>query len=113
MGRRRSRLVSSSLYQLTRFDTSVLSVVRTHYHQYSSVIISIRYLAFFNMDNMGKKYALTHEICGVTAASSSQSSPTLIQLKHSVLGSFTDSLLLHSVMFRGNIEEFLPCTCNS
>ena len=36
-----------SFYQLTTFNTSVFIVIRTHYHQYSSVITLIRYSAYF------------------------------------------------------------------
>ena len=36
-----------SFRQLTTFNTSVFIVIRSHYHQYSSVITLIRYSAYF------------------------------------------------------------------
>ena len=50
-----------SFYQLTPFNTGVFIIIRTHYHQYSSVITLIRYSAFFLLD---KKCELMHEVVG-------------------------------------------------
>ena len=42
-----SLTVSVYQLQLTTFNTSVFIIMRTHYHQYSSVITLVRYSAYF------------------------------------------------------------------
>lgn len=67
-----------SFYQLTTFNTIVFIIIRTHYHQYSSVITLIRYSAFL----IEKKWELMHEVVGYRQLSFT---PTLIQTQSKIL----------------------------